>query len=59
MKQAGTRPDVVYLTGGMAGSTVVRDYLVRVMPDVTFVDSDHFGSVTQGLAIWSERLFKT
>jgi hypothetical chaperone protein len=59
MKQAGTKPDVAYLTGGMAGSTVVRDYLGRVLPDVAFVDSDHFGSVTQGLAIWAERLFKT
>jgi hypothetical chaperone protein len=58
MKQAGTKPDVAYLTGGMAGSTVVRDYLGRVLPDVACVDSDHFGSVTQGLAIWAERLFR-
>ena len=56
---AGTEPDLVYLTGGMARSTVVREFLARVLPGLTLVDSDHFGSVTQGLAIWSERLFRS
>lgn len=54
---AGREPDVIYLTGGMARATVVRGYLERKFPAARFVDSDHFASVTQGLALWSERLF--
>jgi hypothetical chaperone protein len=54
---AGREPDVIYLTGGMARATIVRNYLERKFPDARFVDSDHFASVTQGLALWSERLF--
>jgi hypothetical chaperone protein len=54
---AGREPDVIYLTGGMARATIVRGYLERKFPAARFVDSDHFASVTQGLALWSERLF--
>ncbi|MEZ5559809.1 MAG: molecular chaperone [Pseudomonadales bacterium] len=56
-RQAGARPDVVYLTGGMAGSAVVREHLARVLDDVPRVDSDHFASVTQGLTLWAQRVF--
>jgi hypothetical protein len=41
----------------MARATIVRSYLERKFPTARFVDSDHFASVTQGLALWSERLF--
>ena len=54
---AGREPDVIYLTGGMARATIVRNYLERKFPTARFVDSDHFASVTQGLALWAERLF--
>ena len=54
---AGREPDVIYLTGGMARATIVRNYLERKFPDAQFVDSDHFASVTQGLTLWAERLF--
>ncbi len=54
---AGREPDVIYLTGGMARATIVRNYLERKFPAARFVDSDHFASVTQGLTLWSERLF--
>jgi hypothetical chaperone protein len=55
---AGREPDVIYLTGGMARATIVRNYLERKFPTARFVDSDHFASVTQGLALWAERLFR-
>jgi len=38
-------------------ATIVRNYLERKFPAARFVDSDHFASVTQGLTLWSERLF--
>ncbi len=59
VRDAGRSPDVIYLTGGMSGSTIVRDDLRRRMPGVEFVDGDHFASVTQGLALWAQRIFRT
>jgi len=55
--QAQTRPDAVYVTGGMARSAVVRAVLERVCSGLPMKDSDHFTSVTQGLALWAERVF--
>lgn len=54
---AGREPDVIYLTGGMARATIVRNYLESKFPGARFVDSDHFASVTQGLTLWAQRLF--
>lgn len=57
LNQGGATPDTVYLTGGMARSAVVRSHLAGLLADVPFVDSDHFTSVTQGLALWADRVF--
>lgn len=46
-------PDRVYLTGGMAQAPVVRETLAALISDVPIQDSDHFTSVTEGLAIWA------
>lgn len=54
---AQCEPDVIYLTGGMAGSAIVREHLATLFTDVPQVDSDHFASVTEGLTIWAERLY--
>jgi hypothetical chaperone protein len=59
LKQGQTKPDAVYLTGGMARSEVVREHLRRVCGDLSLVDSDHFTSVTRGLALWAGRIFET
>ncbi|MGD8415732.1 MAG: molecular chaperone [Pseudomonadales bacterium] len=56
-RQAGVQPDAVCLTGGMARSAVVRAHLAGVCADAPLVDSDHFTSVTQGLALWADRVF--
>lgn len=56
-RQAAVTPDAVYLTGGMARSQVVRDHLASVCGEVPLIDSDHFTSVTQGLALWAARIF--
>ncbi len=55
--QGGVVPDAIYLTGGMARSAVVRDHLERICGNVPLVDSDHFTSVTQGLALWAARVW--
>ncbi|MDA1076512.1 MAG: molecular chaperone [Proteobacteria bacterium] len=57
LKQGQTRPDVVYLTGGMAGAPVVRQHLEKVFGRLPLTDSDHFGSVTTGLTIWARNQF--
>ena len=57
LDQAGRRPDLVYLTGGMAKATIVREYLWQILGDGEVVDSDHFSSVTEGLTLWARRLF--
>lgn len=56
-KQAGIAPDCFYLTGGMARSTIVRRFLKAQFPTVEMIDSDHFASVTEGLAIWARRIY--
>jgi hypothetical chaperone protein len=57
LAHSGTRPDVIYLTGGMARSAIVRSYLQQEFPTASFVDSNHFSSVTEGLTLWAGRLF--
>ncbi len=57
LRQAGTVPDVVYLTGGMARSPVVRRRLEQICGNLPLLDSDHFMSVTHGLTLWASRTF--
>ncbi len=59
LAQGSAQPDLVYLTGGMARSPLTRACVQAVLPEVPLVDSDHFLSVTEGLTIWSQRLFGT
>ena len=54
---AGIKPQRVYLTGGMAKSRALREFLTATYPDVDFIDSDHFLSVTEGLTLWARKLF--
>jgi hypothetical chaperone protein len=55
--QAGTKPDLVYLTGGSAKSSLVREALREYLgADVPLVDGDYFGSVVTGLGIWAQLL---
>ena len=54
---AQSKPDVLYLTGGMARSLIVRQWLERLFPDTPLVDSDHFASVTEGLTLWARQVF--
>ncbi len=56
-EQAKQIPDLVYLTGGMAQSPVVRERVRALVGDVPLLDSDHFTSVTEGLTRWAQSTF--
>lgn len=55
--QAGTQPDVLYVTGGTAMSPVIQEWIKSVFPNLEIVIGDHFGSVTSGLVTQAKRLF--
>ena len=54
-RQAGTSPDVVFVTGGTALSPVVADGLRARLGDVELVVGDLFGSVATGLGLAAAR----
>jgi hypothetical chaperone protein len=58
VQQAGTRPDLVFVTGGSARSPVIREAVARTLGDTPLLDGDHFGSVVSGLTEWAERLYR-
>ena len=58
IKQAGTLPDVVYVTGGSAKSPLIRAAIQQAMGDIAIVDGDHFGSVASGLTVWAKTLYQ-
>ncbi|MCL1079429.1 molecular chaperone [Parashewanella spongiae] len=59
VEQAGVLPEVIYVTGGTARSPAIYEKISQVYPNVEVVVGDHFGSVTAGLARWSQRLFSS
>lgn len=57
-QQAGSHPDVVYVTGGSAKSPLIQQAIRQVFGEgMTIVDGDHFGSVVSGLSVWAQRIF--
>ncbi len=58
LDESGTRPDIIYLTGGSARSPVLRQALQQQLPDIPLTSGDDFGSVTAGLARWAQVMFR-
>jgi hypothetical chaperone protein len=57
--EAGTDPDIVYITGGSAKSPLIRAVIRELLgEEIEIIDGDHFGSVAAGLGVWAERLFQ-
>ncbi|NVK23977.1 MAG: molecular chaperone [Gammaproteobacteria bacterium] len=54
---AQCQPDVVFVTGGTAKSPVLNQFIQNEFQQAPIVIGDHFGSVSSGLARWSERIF--
>ena len=57
VEQSGSKPDVIFVTGGSAKSPVLNEFLKAQMPNTPLVVGDLFGSVTGGLTRWAERVF--
>lgn len=57
VNQANVQPDIIYITGGSAKSPIVREAVQHHFGDIEVVDGDHFGSVANGLTLWSQKLF--
>ena len=57
VQQAGTHPDVIYITGGSAKSPVLRKAIDDVMPSIDILDGDYYGSVAAGLTKWAARIW--
>ncbi|WMC11933.1 molecular chaperone [Oceanimonas pelagia] len=55
--QAGTKPEVVFVTGGTARSPVLNRFLQQQFEHTPIVVGDHFGSVTAGLTRWAEKIY--
>lgn len=55
--QAGTTPDIIYVTGGSARSPILRSALQQQLPNIEIVGGNYFGSVTAGLAHWANYCF--
>ncbi|WP_396586936.1 molecular chaperone [Bermanella sp. R86510] len=57
IQQAGTQPDLVYVTGGSGQSPIIRQAIQNKLGNIEMVDGDHFGSVASGLTVWASQLF--
>ncbi|EAR55418.1 putative heat shock protein 70 family protein [Photobacterium sp. SKA34] len=58
LAQSNKKPDVVFMTGGTARSPILRQCIEQQLPDIPIVSGNFFGSVTAGLARWSERCYR-
>ena len=56
--QAGTQPDLIFVTGGSARSPVIRAAVARTLGEVPLLDGDHFGSVVSGLTEWARQIYR-
>ena len=55
--QAGTQPDLIFVTGGSGQSPILRHAIHQELGHIEIVDGDHFGSVASGLTVWANKLF--
>jgi len=58
VKQAGSQPDVIFVTGGTAKSPVLSQFLQMQFKNIKLITGDHFGSVTAGLTRWAELIYR-
>ena len=56
--QASCKPELIFITGGSGQSPVIREAIRKKFGDVEILDGDHFGSVTAGLTVWANKIYK-
>lgn len=57
-KQAGAKPNIVYVTGGTAKSPIVEEWIRSRYRNIEIVVGDAFGSVASGLTTWAHRIYE-
>ena len=57
IRQAGSEPEMIYVTGGSARAPLVQQILRERFAQQPLVMGDAYGSVVSGLAMQAERLF--
>jgi len=57
-QQAGTKPDLVYVTGGTAKSPIVQNFLNSNLAGYPIKYGNLFGSVGSGLTAWAGQIFQ-
>lgn len=57
LQQSATAPDQIFLTGGASQSPVITQLLQEMLPDVSLIRGDNFGSVGKGLCRQAAALF--
>ncbi|UGS39863.1 molecular chaperone [Pseudocitrobacter corydidari] len=57
LNESAEKPDIIYLTGGSARSPLIKKALAEQLPGIPIAGGDDFGSVTAGLARWSQVVF--
>jgi len=56
-RQAGVKPNVIYVTGGTAKSPIVEEWIRSHYRNAEIVVGDAFGSVASGLTTWAHRIY--
>jgi hypothetical chaperone protein len=60
VKAAGAKPDVIFMTGGMAISPMISGAIADVVgKDIPVRSSDMLGTVGKGLGLCAQRMFKS
>lgn len=58
IRQAGCQPELIFITGGSGQSPVIRESIREKFGNVEILDGDHFGSVTAGLTVWAQHIYR-
>lgn len=58
IEQAGEQPDLIFVTGGSGQSPILRQAIFDQLGHIEILDGDHFGSVTSGLTVWANKIFR-
>lgn len=56
--QAACQPELIFITGGSGQSPIIRSAIQSKFGAIPILDGDHFGSVTAGLTVWANKIYR-
>ncbi len=56
--QANVAPELIFITGGSGQSPIIREAIQGKFGNIPILDGDHFGSVTAGLTVWANHIYR-